>query len=320
MSLQCRPSECLHKHMKRVLVTGATGFIGRNTLMLLASKGYEVHAVSSKKLEATYDVQWHCTNLLDSQETERLMAVIQPTHLLHLAWYVEPGKFWHSPENFHWLESSIALLRSFKKWGGHRTVMAGTCAEYDWNFGYCSEAITPCRPATAYGICKKSLQEVLHAYGLAENLSSAWGRIFFIYGPNEHSSRLVASVITSLLCGETARCTHGNQVRDFLHVEDAASAFVALLDSEVEGVVNIASGRPVTLRQIVCAVAECLGSSDFVQFGDILAPVNEPPLLLADIRRLTDEVRWCPRYDLKTGIEQTVGWWKSEAERGDQKI
>lgn len=278
--------------------------------MLLASKGYEVHAVSSKKLETTHDVHWHCANLLDSQETERLMAAIQPTHLLHLAWYAEPGKFWHSPENFHWLEASIALLRSFKKWGGHRTVMAGTCAEYDWNFGYCSEAITPCHPATAYGICKNALQEVLHAYGLAENLSSAWGRIFFIYGPNEHPSRLVASVITSLLRGETARCTHGNQVRDFLHVMDVASAFVALLDSTMEGPVNIGSGKPISIQEIVQSIADILAAHEYIQFGALAASPNEPPLIVADNRQLL-KLGWLPVYPLKQGINETVTWWQT---------
>lgn len=280
--------------------------------MLLASKGYDVHAVSSKKSATIQQcVHWHCANLLARQETERLMAAIKPTHLLHFAWYAEPGKFWHSPENFLWLEATIALLRSFKKWGGHRAVMAGTCAEYDWNFGYCSEEITPCRPVTPYGVCKNALQEVLSAYALAENLSSAWGRIFFVYGPDEHPSRLVASVITSLLRGKTAPCTHGNQVRDFLHVEDVASAFVALLGSTVEGAVNIGSGSAVALRDIITAIANSLNAHDKVIFG-ALAPAHlDPPLLVADTRVLTGNIGWTPRYAIDTGLEQTINWWKS---------
>lgn len=293
--------------MKRVLLTGGTGFVGRNAIAPLIDRGYEVHAVTSKQSVSTQGVHWHHANLLNGGEAAQLMAEIRPTHLLHFAWYAEPGKFWKASENYHWLEASIALLRHFREAGGVRAVMAGTCAEYDWNYGYCSEAVTPCRPATPYGICKNALQEVLRSYSGEEKLSSAWGRIFFLYGPNEHPARLVSSVIASLLHGDTARCSHGNQLRDFMHVEDVASAFVALLDSPVEGTVNIASGRPVSLREIVLAAADYIGAArERVQFGAIPAQQNDPPLLVGDSRRLFDEVAWHPRYDLASGIAQTV--------------
>ena len=300
--------------MKRVLLTGATGFIGQYAIAPLVARGFEVHAVSSKKIGMLEGVHSHCANLLDSKETASLMAGLRPTHLLHFAWYAEPGKFWRSPENFRWLEASIALLRHFREAGGQRVVMAGTCAEYDWDYGYCSEAVTPCRPATTYGVCKNALQETLHAYCAEEKLSSAWGRIFFLYGSNEHPARLVSSVITSLLRGEIARCTHGNQLRDFMHVEDVASAFVALLDSAVEGPVNIASGCPASLREVVLAAADYIGARERVQFGAITAPENDPPLLVGDNRRLLNEVVWNQRRDLRVGIEQTVDWWRRNLE------
>ena len=304
--------------MKRVLLTGATGFIGRNTIAPLVAKGYEVHAVSSRQIDSLgQGANWHCANLLDSKETARLMAEIRPTHLLHFAWYAEPGKFWKAPENFRWLEASIALLRHFREAGGQRVVMAGTCAEYDWDYGYCSEAVTPCRPATPYGVCKNALQETLRAYSAEESLSSAWGRIFFLYGPGEHPARLVSSVITSLLRGEVARCTHGNQIRDFLHVGDVASAFVALLGSAVEGPVNIASGRPVLLREVVLVAADILKANERVQFGVIPAPENGPPLLVGDNRRLSEEVGWNQQHDMRAGTEQTINWWKSQLEQGN---
>ena len=296
--------------MKRVLLTGATGFIGRHAIAPLVAKDYEVHIVSSKTIDAPEGAHSHRADLLDSKETASLMTEVRPTHLLHFAWYAEPGKFWSSSENFRWLEASIALLRHFRQAGGQRVVMAGTCAEYDWDYGYCSEPVTPCRPATTYGVCKNALQETLRAYCAEEQLSSAWGRIFFLYGPNEHSARLISSVITSLLRGEVARCTHGNQLRDFMHVEDVASAFVALLDSTVEGPLNIASGRPVSLREVVRAAADYIGARERVQFGAIPAQANEPPLLAGDCRRLSNEVGWQPQYSIRAGIEQTVDWWK----------
>ena len=297
--------------MKRVLVTGATGFIGRQTLSFLSRRGYEVHALTSRPAPAdSSTVKWHHADLFNDDQTRTVIADVRPSHLLHFAWYAEPGKFWQSDENFRWLEASLSLLRNFADYGGRRVVMSGSCAEYDWSSGFCSESSTPCRPATSYGTCKNALQEGLHRICAERGLSGAWGRIFFLYGPSEHRDKLVASVITSLLRGNVARCTHGNQVRDFLHVTDVASAFVALLDSEVGGAVNIASGNPTTIREIVLMVADECAARDRVEFGAIAAPANEPPLLVADVHRLRDELAWIPAYQIDAGIEQTVQWWK----------
>ena len=299
--------------MKRVLVTGATGFIGRQTLSFLNRRGYEVHALTSRPAPAdSSTVKWHHADLFNDDQTRTVIADVRPSHLLHFAWYAEPGKFWQSDENFRWLEASLSLLRNFADHGGRRVVMSGSCAEYDWSSGLCSETSTPCRPATPYGTCKNALHEALSSFCSEKGLSGAWGRIFFLYGPGEHRPKLVASVVSSLLQGQAARCTHGNQVRDFLHVEDVASAFVALLDSKVEGAVNIASGNPTTIRDIVLMAADQCAARERVEFGAIAAPANEPPLLVADVRRLRDEVGWMPEYQIATGLEQTVQWWKSQ--------
>jgi nucleoside-diphosphate-sugar epimerase len=304
--------------MKRVLLTGATGFIGRHCVPALVARGYEVHTVSPNAAGEDVDRgHHHQADLLKHAEVSALLAEVQPTHLLHCAWYAVPGTYWSAPENFRWVEASLHLWQTFAACGGRRALGVGTCAEYDWRYGYCSEQLTPLNPATTYGVCKHALQLMLDALSRQTGLSAAWGRLFFLYGPAEHHERLVASVIRSLLREEPARCSHGRQVRDFLHVQDAAEALVALLDSEVVGTVNIASGVPVTLRQLVQIIGEKLQRPQLVQLGALPAPKHEPPLLLADVARLRDEVCWSPRYDLASGIAETISWWKlQQQERG----
>ncbi len=303
--------------MKKVLVTGATGFIGRHSLPRLCESNYEVHAVTGQRSPHgnTEDVVWHRANLLEPYEIATLVENVRPTHLLHFAWYAVPGKYWTAPENLAWVRATASLMQAFSDQGGQRAVMAGSCAEYDWKFDYCSEQFTPCRPATLYGACKHSMQTLLDAWSKQTGLSSAWGRIFFLYGPHEYPSRLVPSIIHSLLNNEPARCTHGNQVRDFMYVEDAAAAFVELLGSDATGAVNIASGVPAPLKEVIYMVADYLNKRGLVQLGAVSVPTGEPDTLIADVSRLCDEVGFRPRYGLKEGIALTIEHMKAIGRR-----
>lgn len=299
--------------MKKVLITGASGFIGRNCLPILLKSGFEVHAVCPDPImDVGHRIQWHRADLLNVDQIQQLVSEIRATHFLHFAWYAEPKKYWDSEENFKWVQASEKLLNEFHSNGGRRAVMAGTCAEYDWQYGRCSENTTPLVPATVYGKCKHSLQMALADFSKKTGLSSAWGRIFFLYGPNEHPARLVSSVILSVLQGKPALCLHGNQIRDFLHVEDVACAFVALLESEVNGPVNIASGVPLALKEVISKIGEKLVRSELIRFGENTSPIDEPPLLVADVRRLREEVGWIPEYDIDSGLDQTIKWWEEK--------
>jgi len=296
--------------MKKVFLTGASGFIGRQCVSLLAAKGLEVHAVSSRSpVQIVPDIRWHRVDLLDSRQAKAIVAKIKPDSLLHFAWYTAPGKYWTCPENLRWVEASLSLLREFHRVGGARVVMAGSCAEYEWKDGECCEETTALAPTSVYGAAKKTLQSLLGSFGHQSGMSSAWGRIFHLYGPHEHPSRLVSSVIRSLLRGEPALCSDGRQVLDFLHVADVASAFVALLESNVEGPVNIASGVPVTVRRVVETIAQKIARPDLVHFGARPATPG-PSRLVACVRRLVREVGWKPHYALDTGLDQTIQWWR----------
>lgn len=289
--------------MRRVLVTGATGFIGRHAPALLAERGYEVHAVSSRDAD-----------LLDPSASAALVRELEPTNLLHLAWYAEHGEFWTSPENDRWAEASLELLRAFADSGGRRAVIAGTCAEYDWSGdGLLSEDSTPLEPATRYGAAKHRLHTQASSLAADAGFSLGWGRIFFVYGPAEDPRRLVASVARALIAGEPAPCSHGEQVRDFLHAADVADALTTLLGSDVGGPVNIGSGEPTRIKDVVAEIARAAGRPDLVRLGALPANPGEPPRLVADVRKLRKEVSWKPRVSLAQGIADTVEWWTEQS-------
>jgi nucleoside-diphosphate-sugar epimerase len=297
---------------KKVLVTGASGFIGHHCLEPLLARGYEVHAVSSRGAKEDKRVQWHQADLLHSGSAKSLLAEVKPTHLLHLAWFVVPGKLITSPENFAWVRASMELVQEFAGQGGKRLTACGSGYEYDWNYGYCSEKLTPAAPNTVYGACKQALNLLVQSFAGQSSLSAAWGRVFFLYGPNEHPQRLVSSVILSLLKGEPAKCSHGRQIRDYMHVQDVANGLVALLDSDVSGSVNVSSGQATTLREIVLTIGRLLERPELIQLGAIPARANDTPLVVGENARLLNEVGWKQQFELEAGLRQTIDWWKQQ--------
>jgi nucleoside-diphosphate-sugar epimerase len=316
------------------LVTGAGGFIGRHSIAPLRAAGYEVHAVLSHKSVRANErgaavsaraagpahpgAQVHLADLLDPEAVNSLIETIRPTHLLHFAWIATPGLYWNSAENYPWLEASQHLLLRFQDRGGIRAVMAGSCAEYDWSrVGICDERSSPLADASgtaigAYAACKIAMQQALEKFGRAHDLSTAWGRIFFQFGPGEHPRRLVASVIIDLLSGREALCSHGRQIRSFLHVADVGAAFAAVLDSELEGPVNIGSGERISIAELLGRIARTIGRPELLKFGARHSLPFEPDILVPDIRRLRQEVGWKPRLTLDGGLADAIDWWRGQ--------
>jgi nucleoside-diphosphate-sugar epimerase len=146
--------------------------------------------------------------------------------------------------------------------------------------------------------------------------STAWGRLFYLFGPREYPERIVPAAIRSLQRGQPFACTSGTQVRDFLYVEDAADALVALLDSAVTGAVNIASGTPMPLRALLSGVGRELGREHLLQFGARAQAEREPPVLSADVTRLRCEVGWSPPTPFDAAVRQTVAWWEQRGDDG----
>jgi nucleoside-diphosphate-sugar epimerase len=296
----------------KVLVTGASGFIGKYCVEQLKANGHEVHAVSLRQPVSTSGVTWHHVNLLTEGEPLALMRRVKPTHLLHLAGCTAHGEYWTSLENTDWVQASMAMIKAFTASGGSRIVSAGTCAEYAMTSGVCDEVKTPLRPATNYGRSKQTLQELVSDWSQQSGFSSAWGRIFSLYGPYEHPKRLVAGVINHLIRGDFAICNNPELVRDYLHVKDVASAFVHLLECDTQGPVNICSGQGVTLGEIVTLIAEKFDALSRIRMGSLGRASGRSPLILVGKASRINLSGWKPQLDLSTGIEETIVWWRRQ--------
>lgn len=305
---------------KRILVTGASGFLGRHLLAPLMQLGFDVHAVCRHPPLDAFNglpstpldgVTWHQADLLNPACHARLMEAIAPSHLLHAAWYAEHGKFWHADENTAWLHASQQLFTTFAASGGQRIVGVGSCAEYDWSLKGPQRFRESdlCMPSTLYGQTKLATYAYLNALS-DQGVSVAWGRVFMTFGPDEPSAKLIPSIIHALLKNQPALCTAGEKWRDFADVRDIAQAFALLANSEEQGVMNIASGESTTIANIATQLGRALGKSDLVGVGALPEREGDPEYLLADTQRFQDAFNWAFP-SVETRLSEAIAWWKA---------
>jgi nucleoside-diphosphate-sugar epimerase len=301
------------KSSKRVLLTGASGFIGRHTIHELQARDYEIHAIGRHQFEKPpLNFFQHAVDLADDDTVHKTLRAVSPTHLMHLAWDVTPGEFWSSSTNLDWVATSLRLYRAFVEYGGQRAIFAGTFAEYDWSNELLDEQVTPLRPATLYGSAKCALHTLIAKSAQREGVSIAWARLFMLYGPHEHFARLVPYVACALLKGQPALCGDGTAARDFMHVADAARALSTILDSDHVGAINVASGACIPVRDVVATIADLTGRHDLVRLGARPSPPAEPPRLTASTEFLHHQLRFDPRFNLTDGLADTLRWWRSQ--------
>ena len=295
--------------MKKVLLTGATGFIGSKVTAELLERGYEVHALVWPEVHAdnTGLIQ-HKMNVLDAAAVDAFLAENHFENLIHLAWFV--GKKCHvSDLNLDWVVASLNLLKSFQKYGGKKFVGAGTCSEYEYKYGYLTEDVTPTNPGTLYGNGKHAVYELAQIFCKQNDIDFKWPRIFNLYGPNEKPQRLMPSVINSCLNGEDVKVSDCLKFQDYLHVEDTARGIVDVFESDVQGAVNICSGKPVQLRYIVNKIAELTDFKGKIMWGAVPAAFGDD-LVVGNNEKLKS-IGWTPKYTLDEGLKATIDWWKN---------
>jgi len=288
-----------------VLLTGASGFLGRYVLNSLCRHGIETITIGRQRAPDSAFADFTQVDLLAGPDFTALVKASRATHLLHLAWYAEHGKYWTSPLNLRWVEATTRLVEAFCDAGGRKVVGSGTCAEYDWSHGYCREDSTPLNPATLYGTAKDATRRLMAAVCVEHQVPCAWGRVFLTFGSGEASQRLIPSLIEVFQGKRHPFGVNANAYRDFLHASDVAEGFIALLHSDASGACNISSGQPVQLGDVVRELARLLDTDPQAVLALSTKCPAEPPLLVGDNLKLKS-VGWQQTLSLTQGLERTV--------------
>jgi nucleoside-diphosphate-sugar epimerase len=300
----------------KVLVTGASGFIGSNVLAALAGHG-ELYGTSRMYGDGRpgAHVHWLACDLLKADAAEVLIAHCRPDVLVHSAWHTKAGSYWEDGENFDWLAASERLLDAFVAAGGRRFVGIGSCAEYATTDGPCNEMLTPLTTDSAYAAAKARFFARLEAERAAGRAQTAYARLFFVYGPGEKPTRLIPSVITKLLSGEPAQTGPGELRRDFIHIRDTAQALAKLALGGLAGPINIGSGEATRIGDVVARLGALTGRPDLLRVGALPPRASEPDLSLADTTRMNEELHYRLETSLSQGLEEYVEWCNNNSKK-----
>ncbi|NCD41477.1 MAG: NAD(P)-dependent oxidoreductase [Bacteroidia bacterium] len=281
----------------KVLVTGATGFIGRHLTRSLESTGIEF-VVLGRNFTEENGVR---VDLLKTENFVEIVGKIKPTHLIHLAWYAVHGKYWNSALNIEWIRATFYLLDAFYKNGGEHALIAGTCAEYDWRYGYCVENVTPECPNTLYGEAKNATRRLTELTKIQYGRTLTWARIFFPYGVDEDQARLVPSLFRFFRGEDAPFGVNANAYRDFLHVSDTVEAIVLCAAKKFDGNINICSGKALLIENIVREIAYICGKNpnNILKFES--KRKGDPAFLVGDNQKLR-ALGWNQNVNLREGL------------------
>ena len=293
----------------RILVTGASGFIGARLCDALLALGAEVHGVS-RRADPGSDppVCWWQTDLADTRAVQDLVEAVRPDVILHLAGEVVGARTLDQvlPTVRGNLLSAVNLLLAAATLGCRRVVLTGSIEEPSQG----DVAAVPSSPYAMSKLAATGYGRMFHAlYGLDVLIL----RVFMVYGPGQKDLRkLVPYVILSLLRGETPQMSSGLRPVDWIYVDDVVDAFVAAAASEVGGgeVLEVGSGELVTVRALVEQLAPLVRTDAQLRF-DSANDRRLEQVRKAEIQRTTELLSWRPRVPLAEGLRRTVEFYRA---------
>lgn len=279
----------------KVLVTGASGFVGRHLVPALLVSGARVTAVS-RNIETARENHWfsqvtYVQADVHAPDVDIEALIGDQDYVVHLAWPGLPnyGELFHFERN---LPADYAFLKRLVTMGVKRILVTGTCLEYGMQYGPLAENLST-HPTTPYGLAKDTLRRWLEQLREKQGFQLAWARLFYMYGPGQNPNSLLAQLERAIKYDATSfDMSGGEQLRDYLHVTEVAKQLSRLILADgCEGVFNCCSGQPISVRRLVEEYLLNHGHKIKLNFGVYPYPKYEPMAFWGDKYRLDTDIQ-----------------------------
>jgi nucleoside-diphosphate-sugar epimerase len=311
---------------RRVLITGAAGFIGSHLTRRLAADGAEVHALTSdvssvyppRLLDLREQITLHEGNVCDRSAMDVLVRNVRPQVVFHLAAYTHVGKSWQRVDECIQtnVQGTVNLLQALDETGYDRFVYTGTSEIYG-DIGVPFQEDAAVNPISPYSVSKYAGERYCRMFHQGHGWPVVMLRPFNAYGPAQSPDRIVPEIIVRALRRQPLKMTTGRQTREFNYVEDLVDGFV--LAGHVEGiegtVINIGGGEEVAIRDLATTILDLMGNPVEAELGALPDRPTEIWRMFCDSTRARELLGWQPAHTLADGLARTIEWYRAELDR-----
>jgi UDP-glucose 4-epimerase len=303
----------------RVLVTGASGFIGSHLTRRLIAEGATVHALTStvssvypaRLLEVREQITLHEASLTDRGALTIVAADVRPSYVFHLGAYTHVGKSWQRVDECIQVnvQGTVNLLMALEPVGFGRFVNVGTSEIYgDIHVPFREDA--PVHPISPYSVSKHSAEEYCRLFAEARS----WPVVRVMQSPD----RIIPEIITRALQSQPLRMTRGLQTREFNYVEDLVGGMLRVaLAPNIDGeLFNLGCGRETSMRDLTTLILSMLGDPITPEFGALPERPIEIPRMRADTAKTEQRLGWRAATTLEEGLARTIDWYRTALAAG----
>lgn len=299
----------------KLVLTGAAGFLGASVLKELLSKNFEVLLILRKNTDCwrINSLISHCqiiySDLNSLEEFQQELIKFKPDALIHTAW---TGVFNNKRNDFEQINDNVScainLFKIFEKAQVKTIVAVGSQAEYG-PVNHQIDEYQLTSPTTLYGAAKLACYHMLNVLCQQRNIRFVWHRLFSSYGPRDHQSWFIPYLIKQLANGQEPNLTPGQQLWDYIYIDDAAKAIVlSLIHSNASGIYNLGSGTIISIKALSEKIRNIINPNLNLGFGKLLYRPDQVMHLQADITKIQNDLGWRPITSLECGLKKTIKW------------
>jgi nucleoside-diphosphate-sugar epimerase len=312
---------------RRVLITGASGFIGSHLTRRLVKDGAAVHALTStvssvypaRLLEIRDAITLHEASLDDRGAMELVAEAVRPEYVFHLGAYTHVGKSWNRVDECIQvnIQGTVNLLMAVERFGFTRFINTGTSEIYgDIDVPFREDAAV--HPISPYSVSKHAAEEFCRLFADARSLPLVRVRPFNAYGPMQSPDRVIPEIISRAVQKQPLKMTQATQTREFNYVEDLADGFVALATApSIDGeLFNLGCGHEVSIRDVATTILRLMGDPIQPEFGGLPERPIEIYRMHADVTKTRERVGWMSSISLEDGLQRTIDWYREALASG----